>query len=73
MVNDVGKTVLQLAYEHKPKPERFIKAFQVLLFGVYNRNNVRRRNQESDSHASGENGLDFSGDDKMVMPGAWPN
>ena len=65
-LNDAGKTALQLAYEHEPKPDGFIEAFQALLFGIQNRNDHAR----SQSRELGSNDV---GESKMMVPGAWPN
>ena len=68
-VNDDGKTALQLAYEHEPKPEGFIEAFQALVFGIANRNDYAKMCQES---VMGETEQDALGDG-AVVPGAWPS
>ena len=62
LINDNGKTALQLAHDHEPKPEGFIEAFQALLFGIANRNDYVRGIQESGSNHTVQR-----------VPGAWPS
>ena len=65
-VNDDGKTALQLAHKHEPKPDGFIEAFQALLCGIANRNDHARRTGQESGIGETEDILGAG----MVVPGA---
>ena len=64
-VNDDGKTAMQLVEEHEPNPDGFMEMFHALLFGISNRNDHARRNEESIRSVDGEA--------LISVPGAWPH
>ena len=76
-IDKAGKTAMELALAHEPKPEGFIEVFRALIFGIGNRNDYAKRKQNVVSDAAATAGDLEAGENiklgGMIVPGAWPD